>query len=215
MVYRSYVTLNVAIVGNTKVAEELTFAFLAAGHNVCIAGGPGASENEIASNYDTPNLYRCTIEEAASFSDFIIIATEPQNVREVAYWLGDVRNKVIVDLTPNVSATSVPEQHEHFNSAKAISAITGARDIVKVFNFKRQYKLFKPLFDGKKVDMLLAGDSLKAKEITKILMRECGMSHFYDFGGSDSHFLLDEMAPTWRTMIAEKSNFNQPIGISK
>ena len=51
------------------------------------------------------NINVCSIEAAADIADLIIIATAPRDVREVAYWLGDVRRKAgPIDATSNVHA---------------------------------------------------------------------------------------------------------------
>src|SRR6202012_689917 len=85
------------------------------------------------------NVHTCSIEEAAEAADFIIIATAPKDVREVAYWLGDIRRKVIIDATANVST----EESERINTSAAISSITGSQHIAKVFNTEGYEQLLK------------------------------------------------------------------------
>ena len=211
MGYRAYVTLNIAIIGANKVSGEMTRAFAMTGHQVFVSN----RENDLpfVNIFDafTENVHSCSMEVAAAEADCIVIATPPHDVREVAYWLGDVRKKIIVDLTANVSDNQRQVAKEAINTVGAISAITGAQHIVKVFHAAGFSQLLKPLFAGQKPDLLLAGDSRKAKELTKIIMREVEMKNFYDFGAGDTLTLFDEMVKTWKAMAnAQPVNYLQP-----
>ena len=197
MGYRAYVSLNVAIIGGGKVSEDLTEAIVMAGHVVYRANKDGLANDVAPELLSSGNVFQCSIEDAAANADFIVIATPPQDVREVAYWLGDVRQKVIIDITANIHITG----YDYINTVGAINAITGSTNVVKVLNIFGYEHLFSPLFGGTKVELLLAGDSRKAKEITKIIAKELGVTQFYDFGGSDTFCLFDEMAHCCLTMI--------------
>ena len=198
MGYKRFVSLNVAVIGEGNVSDVYTAALNVAGHEVFLAG-----TGEINSLWQhADNVTVCSIEEAAERADFIIIATEPKNVREVAYWLGDVRGKVIIDVTANV----VCNDNDRVNTARAIAAITGAPHITKIFNTAGYEQLLKPIFGKQQVQMILAGDSRKAKEITKIIAKELGINKFYDFGGDNTLPLFEEMTKCWRDMLTPEEN---------
>ena len=192
MEFKNFVSLNVAVIGDGNISDRYTAALVAAGHEVYLAG-KGAL-NPLWAYAD--NVTPCTIAEAADVADFVIIATQPKDVREVAYWLGDVRRKVIIDLTANIASND----SEFFNTVGAIASITGAQHITKVFNTNGYQQMLKPLFGGAEVEMILAGDSRKAKEITKIIAKEMGISLFYDFGDNTTLQLFDEMTRCWRNI---------------
>ena len=192
---RAYeLSMNIAIIGHGSVAESYAAGFALAGHNVFIGALSGEKEekNQLPEIFD--NIYHCTIQEASSVSDLIIIATSPKHAAEAAYWIGDIDGRVIIDATSNVEE----KNDEQLNTMQTIAAITGCEHIVKVFDTNGCEKLVKPLFKGDKVDMILAGDSKKAKAITKILGKELGARHFYDLGGVDSIQQLDELTKKWR-----------------
>ena len=151
---------------------------------------------------DYVNLHVCSIEEAAASADLIIIATSPIHVREVAYWLGDVRRKVIIDATANIFAAS----EEQVRTVCAIKAITGAPHIVKVFSTRGYEQLLKPLFGHDQVQLVLVGDSKKAKEIVKILTINLGVDLFFDMGSSDAIPLFNEMTRGWRMLAQEQAS---------
>lgn len=209
MDFKKLVSLNIAIIGNTEVAETYARAFTSAGHEVHIACSPRPDTLQKAIPDVFGKIHYTTIPEAAAVADFIILATVPSEVREASYWLGDVRRKVIVDVTANVNATD----EEMVTTVRAIKAITGSLHVIKVFNTQGYESIIKPLFNGARVDMLLLSDSRKAKEITRIMAIEIGAKYFYDFGGSENIPLFNEMTACWRRLYYEKNKNTQAKNI--
>jgi len=191
MAFKIFASMNIAIIGCGEISEGYAAAFALAGHNVSLAAKNGVRLclSPALSAFD--NIQVSSIEAAADQADLIIIMTPATDVREVAYWLGDVRNKVIIDATSNIHAPG----EETVRTALAIGAITGAQHIVTVFHAKGYEQLLKPLFR----------DSKKAKEVTKILARELGINYCYDFGGSDTLPLFTEMTRLWRTLVTKNT----------
>jgi len=196
MGYKTFVSMNIAIIGVSQIAEQYAMAFAGAGHEVFMASKEGDKKciNPLLQSLDGINY--CSIEEAADIADLVIIATSPKDVREVSYWLGDVRRKVIIDATSNVFA-GIDEQ---VSTVCAIKAITGSPHIVKAFHTKGYEQLMKPLFNGAHVELIIAGDSKKAKEITKIMALELGISRCYDFGAGDVIPLFNSMTNCLREL---------------
>lgn len=197
MDFKKLVSLNIAIIGDTDTAELYARAFTSAGHEVYMACSEKNDHVQKAVPDIFGNITYTNISEAARMADFIILATRPRDVREASYWLGDVRRKVIVDVTANVH---VPEE-EGIKTVCAIKAITGSAHVIKVFYTKGYESILRPLFNGAKVDMLLLSDSRKAKEITRIMAIEIGAKYFYDFGGSENIPLFNEMTRVWRDLL--------------
>src|ERR1700733_6486086 len=102
MGYRMYVSMNIAIIGCGEVADGYAAGFALAGHNVFLAWKNGVKRWVNPGLTSLDNVYLTSIEEAAGIADLIIIATMPKEVREVSYWLGDVRHKTIIDATCNI-----------------------------------------------------------------------------------------------------------------
>jgi predicted dinucleotide-binding enzyme len=196
MSFKRLVSMDIAIIGNTDIAAYYASKFALHGHNIYMACCE--KNNIIVRNIHDPNnrIKYTSISDAALQADFIIIATDPIEVREASYWLGDVRKKVIIDVTANVFA---PED-ELVKTVCAIKAITGSTHVIKVFYTGGYENILKPLFNGGSVDLLLLSDSKKAKEITKIMAIEIGLKYFYDFGGSDNIPLFNEITKCWRKL---------------
>ncbi len=201
MGYKIFASMNIAIIGVSEVAETLAAGFAFAGHNVYMAWKDGENPGRSRALQSMENLTVCSIEEAANLSDMIIIATAPKDVREVAYWLGDVRRKVIIDATSNVYT---PDD-ELVKTVGGIQSITGSAHIIKVFCTQGYEQLLKPLFSKTRVDLILVGDSKKAKAITEILTIELGMKYFYDFGGNEAIPLFNEMTTCWRNLKLKRA----------
>lgn len=195
-----FASMNVAIIGTSEVAESYASAFAAAGHNVHMAWKDSDKKGVDPLLYQLHNINFCSIEEAADIADLIIIATSPIDVREVAYWLGDVRRKVIIDATGNVFATA----DEQVRTVCAIKSITGSPHVVKVFHTRGYEQMLAPLFKGERIEMILLGDCKKAKELTRIFTKELGIRYWYDFGGSEAIPLFNAMTACWRQLALEQ-----------
>ncbi len=202
MGYRTFASMNIAIIGENEESEKYVDAFAIAGHDVLVANKEGGPKGKYRYLPEIVGIHPCSIEDAAAIADFILIVTPARDVREVAYWLGDVRRKVIIDLSANVTTG----ENEPLNTVGAIQAITGSQSIVKCFNTAGYEQLLKPLFNGERPELVLAGDCRKAKEITKIITKEMGINRFYDFGGMDNVPLLDELANSCK-MLTKTSFF--------
>jgi 8-hydroxy-5-deazaflavin:NADPH oxidoreductase len=210
MEFKQLVSMNIAIIGDTDAAVMHAIAFANAGHIIYMAGCEKNGLKHLHMPAHSGDIRYCTISDAASVADLIIIGTLPKEVREAAYWLGDVRRKVIIDITANVHT----QEDELVKTVCAIKAITGSPHVIKVFNTRGYEQLLKPLFNGVQVDLMLLSDSKKAKEITKIMAVELGLTAFYDFGGSEAIPLFNEMTKSWRRLKLELSRIIVPATIT-
>jgi predicted dinucleotide-binding enzyme len=196
MGYKTFVSMNVAVISTGQAGESIAEELALAGHEVllgCINEKAFANKH-LLDLYDNIHIYSIT--EAAAAADLIIIATTREQLREVAYWLDDVRHKVIIDAT---DTSAVPEPGaEYIHTVNAIKAITGAKHVVKSYNCTSYEPVLKSFFKGEHISMLIAGDSKKAKELTKILAGDMGFDNCHDFGSGKTIQLLDEMVQNWK-----------------
>ena len=201
MGYRTFATIKLALIGTGDSVENYAMRYADADHEVFMAWTDGDSKKTISPALAAcENVYVCSIEEAAEQADFIVIATPPKDVREVAYWLGDVRKKVIIDATSNFYLN----EEEQVNTYLAIKAITGLSHIVKVFSTRGYEHLLRPLFGHEQTQLVMAGDSKKSKEVAKILGEGMGIYSFFDMGGSDIMPLFNAMTTAWHKLQLPK-----------
>ena len=207
MSYKTFVSMNIAVIGTGASAETYAARYAVAGHEVFLAWKQDAGARVSSGLRAFDNINLCDIENAASVADIIVIASPARDVREVAYWLGDVRGKVIID----ASASLLSGLDEQVNTSGAIRAITGSENIVKVFSTKGYEKLLKPLFGNDTARLILVGDSKKAKEVTKIIYLDLGVNKFVDMCDNDSTPLFDEMTRCWRNLAIKSSPDNDLV----
>lgn len=189
MAHKTFVSLNIAIIGSDKtiipVADELENA----GHELFIG-----YEDDLAD----PTI----IENAAEEADVIILATDTANIRGIAYWLGDVRKKVIIDATNFMASPSSDDT----NTLNAIKAITGSANVAKMYSCAGYRHVLDMFIKKMEIDMFVAGDSAKAKEVVKILASDMGFRYCHDFGNSNTIPLLEEMVRCWSNFAARQKS---------
>ncbi|RYG30723.1 MAG: hypothetical protein EOO01_36335 [Chitinophagaceae bacterium] len=161
MGYKSFASMNIAIIGNSKTSAILAQGLALAGHDIMI----GLREDEdimfdfLEAEFD--NIEVMHVSDAAHLADLIIMATSPEDVREMAYLLDDVRKKVILD----ISNVAVGKSGNYLNTVNAIKSITGSSFVVKCFNTK-SFESTAGRGKDNAINMFIAGDDKKAKEVT-------------------------------------------------
>ena len=196
--------MNIAVIGTNEAAQIYAAHFAIAGHEVYYACKEPEKRSENPVFEILENLYCCSIEEASAAADIIFIATAPKDVREVAYWLGDVRGKVVIDMTSNFIANN----DDYVNTVGAIKAITGSSNIVKVFCTKGYEQLLRPLLKNDKVHIVLMGEKQKARQVVKIMARDLDIHSFIDLGGFESVHLFDSLTQCWHDLSKKARDAN-------
>jgi predicted dinucleotide-binding enzyme len=113
-------------------------------------------------------------------------------INEVVESLGDVSQKVIIDATNTIGPPRGPYQ-----TAYHCLAAKTAADIVKCFNTTGSENMLDPIYHGQPIDMFMAGESERAKEVAARLSADAGFGTCIDFGGSDKVVLLEQLALCW------------------
>jgi 8-hydroxy-5-deazaflavin:NADPH oxidoreductase len=189
-------SMKIAVIGTSETSVIYSTSFALAGHEVFIADKETKESFTGKPFFKTfENIHFCNIEDASAEADIIFVTAQAKDVREAAYLMGDVREKLIIDASANVKTGT----DEHVNTLAAIRAITGAKNVVKVFSTKGYEELLRPLFKGKNTRMILVGER-KAKEVAKIMTKDLDINTYYDFGGPEAAPLFDLMTTAWRDL---------------
>lgn len=201
MGYKAFASMNIAIVGNGKMSAVLAQGLALAGHEVQIGvrDSERISFDYLMSEFD--NISVTTIDNAASNADVIFLTSSPEHIRETAYLLDDVRRKVIIDTT----YMNFNNYGSYINTVNAVKAITGSPYVVKCFNSAGFEAMSTNVRKNDSINMFVAGDSIKAKAVVKVLARDLGFTECHDFGGADSVPLLDEMAMCYQNLSIRQS----------
>lgn len=199
--------MSVAIVGSGKLSFLLARGLVAAGHEIWMTDEQ--SGNYLAQHFDKINV--ASVEMAAAQSEIIILATPPNQIREAAYYLDDVRDKVVLDAS----------SHKYFrlgfylNTLAAIKQITGAQHVAKFFNPHAFDRIFSEVESDSKTRIV--GTSHKAKAIVRILSRDIGFDDCEDIGGDENLETLDNLAISYheRSIAFHASSAVLPVPVQK
>lgn len=184
--------MNIAIIGSGNVGGALAQQWIKAGHNVLIGAQFPLSEKNISLATKIGEDRFAVIENAVKQCEVILVATPPTAIFEVIEQLGDVSGKVIIDATNAVMKSPEPYKTVYHALADKTNV-----EIVKCFNTTGFENMLDPIYDGEGIDMFMAGDSEKAKEIAKKLALDCGFASCIDFGKADKVELLEKFALSW------------------
>ena len=183
--------MNIAILGTGNVGGALATNWSKKGHtiNLGVKDVNNFKGKDLLNNKNT-HLY--SIQEAVALSDVILIATPPTAIFEIVELLGNVSGKIIIDAT-----NAVFKKPEPFATVFHYLTEKTSAEIVKCFNTTGFENMLNPVYNGRGIDMFMAGDSEKAKSIATQLALDCGFESCIDFGKSDKVQLLEQLALCW------------------
>jgi predicted dinucleotide-binding enzyme len=185
--------MNITIIGSGNVGATLAAAFYKAGHTVIFGVKDPAMPFKGKDIADQLSLPYFSIQEAVNKSEVIFLCTPAKFADAVAQILGDVQNKIIID-----TMNGLNQQPAGFtNTTDAILANCNTADVVKCFNSTGFENMANPVYNGQGIDMFMAGNSEKGKQIAKQLAADIGFANCYDFGGNDKFLALEQFAFAW------------------
>jgi 8-hydroxy-5-deazaflavin:NADPH oxidoreductase len=184
--------MTVAIIGSGNVGGALAQNWVKAGHTVLIGAQFPLSEKNITLATKIGEDRFTNIKNAVKQAEVILIATPPTAIFEVINEMGDVSGKVIID-----ASNSVRDKPEPYPTVFHALADKTNADVVKCFNSTGFENMLNPNYNGTAIDMFMAGDSEKAKEIAKKLALDAGFGDCIDFGKADKVELLEKFALSW------------------
>jgi predicted dinucleotide-binding enzyme len=184
--------MNIAIIGSGNVGGAMAQQWIKAGHNVLIGAQFPLSEKNISLATKIGEDRFAVVENAVRQCEVILIATPPEAILDILGKLGNVSGKVIIDATNVIMKSPEPYKTVYHALAEKTNA-----EIVKCFNTTGFENMLNPVYNNQGIDMFMAGDSGKAKDIAKQLALDCGFGSCIDFGKSDKVELLEKFALSW------------------
>ncbi|MBN8678281.1 MAG: NAD(P)-binding domain-containing protein [Chitinophagales bacterium] len=183
--------MKIAIIGTGNVGGALAASWARAGHQILL-GVRDTAQFKGEALLANPNTSVHSIEDAVAAAEVILAATPPQIAEELVQQFGQVAGKVIID-----STNAVRNKPEHYATAfHAFEALTQA-EVVKCFNTTGFENMQNPDYGHTRLDLFMAGNSTRAKDVATQLATDAGFEHCYDFGGSDRVELLEKFALSW------------------
>jgi len=133
-----------------------------------------------------------SISEAVSKSEVVLIAIPPTAIFEVLPQLNNVAGKIVIDAT-----NAVRQSPEPYKTVYHCLMEKTEGDVVKCFNSTGFENILNPTYQGKGIDMFMAGESDLAKKVVSQLALDAGFGSCIDFGKSDKVELLEKFALCW------------------
>lgn len=185
--------MKIAIIGTGNVGGALATKWAKKGHEIYLGVRDvnNFKGKELLAN---PNNQVLTIENAVATSEIILISTPATSAIDVAKSLGNTSGKIIID-TMNIVMGRGPEGYK--NTTAAILDNTETNDVVKCFNTTGFNNMQNPDYNGTAIDVFVAGDSVKGKEIAIQLAKDAGFAECYNIGGNDKFELMEQFAWFW------------------
>jgi 8-hydroxy-5-deazaflavin:NADPH oxidoreductase len=183
--------MNVTLIGTGNMGSALAKQISNAGHTLVIAGRDAGKASVLAQSV------RATVknQSAAEGADIVIVATGYGDAVTALRAAGDLRGKVIVDITNPLSADYMGLTLGHTTSAaeEIQKAFPDAR-VVKAFNTVfAQVLAAGPTLSGATVPVYVAGDDAPAKQSVTGLVRSMGFLPV-DAGGLKNARYLEPLA---------------------
>ncbi len=185
--------MKIAIIGTGNVGGALATQWAKAGHQILL-GTRDISKFEDNHLLQNPNTSLHSILESATEAEVILVAVVPQATESIAMQIKDVvKDKIIID-----AMNSIRTKPEGFNNSfEAFRHFLPESEIVKCFNTTGFENMANPVYAGESVDMFVAGNSQKGKEIAQKLALDAGFATCWDFGGDDKAQLLEYFGLSW------------------
>lgn len=183
--------MKIAIIGHGNVGGTLAGKWAKKGHQVII--GIRKENDEKAQNLARQeNISVAPIPEAVKAADVLLVAVPAEEATDVAETIGEVSGKVLIDATNSIRNEPGP----YSTAFEAFKAMTDA-EIVKCFNTTGYENMEDPVYEGIAIDMFMAGDSRRAKEVAGRLAEDAGFAVCYDFDGDGQVKALENLAYAW------------------
>ncbi|MDN5202964.1 NAD(P)-binding domain-containing protein [Fulvivirgaceae bacterium BMA10] len=183
--------MKIAIIGHGNVGGARAQKWSKKGHEIII-GARNVHDQKVQNLLRLDNITAKTVAEAAKLCDVILVATPAHIVPELIDQVGNIAGKVVIDATNAIQKKPSP----YPTAYHAFKDQSGA-EVVKCFNTTGFENMLNPSYDLAALDMFMAGDDNKAKEVAIQLALDCGFEQCIDFGGADKVELLEKFALSW------------------
>lgn len=185
--------MNIAIIGTGNVGGTLAGKWSQKGHQIFL-GVRDRNNFKGKALTALPNTQVLSIQEAVAKAEVILISTPAPSTLEVVKSLGDTSGKIIIDAMNTVMGRGAPG---YTTTSAAILANTASKEVVKCFNTTGFNNMQNPVYGTTALDLFVAGDSEKGKQVAIQLAKDAGFAECYPIGGNDKFELMEQFAWFW------------------
>lgn len=169
--------MKVGILGKGKVGIALGKRFLDAGHEVLFGIRQPSGPDE------------AKMPDAVEWADILVLSVPFGAAEEVTRSLGDLKGKVLIDLTNPIKPTFDGVLREPDSAGEAVARAAQNGRVVKAFNTIGIAVMENPRFGDLDATLLIAGDDADAKVQVSDLARSIGFDPVDSGGIGMSHYL--------------------------
>jgi predicted dinucleotide-binding enzyme len=175
--------MKVTVIGAGNMGSAFVKQLVRAGHQVSVTARDAAKAAQVATSY--PGAQAVAAAGAAASADVVVLATGYADAANALQALGDLKGKVVIDITNPLTADYMGLTLGHSTSAaeEIAKAVPGA-EVVKGFNtvFAQVLNEGASFGSGQKVSVFVASDSARAKQTATTLADSLGFD-VVDAGG--------------------------------
>jgi len=169
--------MNITVIGTGNMGASFVKQLTRAGHQVTITARNLEKAKALAANH--AGAQALSVETAATKADAIIVATAYADAVPALTSLGDLRGKVVIDITNPLTADYMGLTLGHSTSAaEEIAKAVPEAKVVKAFNtvFAQVLAEGADFGNGQRVPVYFAGDDTAAKTTVSSLIESIGFA---------------------------------------
>lgn len=185
--------MKIAIIGTGNVGGALATKWSHIGHEILL-GVRDTDSFKGKALLGNPNTKVLNVVEAVKNSEVILLSTPAVVAVDVVKSLGDTSGKIIIDAM-NIVMGRGPQGYT--NTSAAILDNTQTTDVVKCFNTTGFNNMINAHYGNAALDLFVAGDSARGKQVAGQLAKDAGFSECYDIGANDKFELMEQFAWFW------------------
>jgi 8-hydroxy-5-deazaflavin:NADPH oxidoreductase len=186
--------MKVTVIGAGNMGSAFVSQLARAGHQVSVTGRDPAKAAQVAAA--NPGAKAVASAGSAAGADAVVLATAYGDAVTALKDVGDLKGKVVIDITNPLTADYMGLTIGHSTSAaeEIAKAVPGA-EVVKAFNtvFAQVLAEGADFGNGRKVSVFVAGDSERAKQTATAIAESLGFT-VVDAGGLKNARYLEPLA---------------------
>lgn len=186
--------MKVTVIGAGNMGSAFVKQLTRAGHQVSVTARDSAKAAQVAAA--NPGAKAVVTAGAAAGADAVVLATGYADAVSALQGVGDLKGRVVIDITNPLTADYMGLTLGHSTSAaeQIASAVPGA-EVVKAFNtvFAQVLAEGADFGEGRKVTVFVASDSARAKQTATALAESMGFE-VVDAGGLKNARYLEPVA---------------------
>jgi predicted dinucleotide-binding enzyme len=186
--------MKIIVIGAGNMGAAFVKQLTRAGHQVSVTARDRAKAEKVAA--DNPGARAVAAAGAANGVDAVVVATAYADAEGALKSLGDLKGKVVVDITNPLAPDymSLTIGHDTSAAEEIAKAVPGA-EVVKAFNtvFAQVLSEGADFGQGRKVSVFVASDSERAKQTAGAIAESIGFA-VVDAGGLRNARYLEPVA---------------------